>query len=478
MPRSAVSRNVSQDAVVVIPGIMGSQLVDTTTNKLIWGLDPGWYAQAWLSRAALRRLELTDDEREGRIGCVAARGLLKATAFAPVLAGFEPYTKLVTQITTVVVSRRAVLEFGYDWRLPVRHNARLLVTEARAHLERWRRDEAYTRARVARPEARPAQLVLVAHSMGGLLCRAATADLEDVRTMITLGTPFDGAAKAAVLLNSGRGDPVPLPRRHLRRLAATLPGVHDLLPVYRCVDDGDVVRRLTPADVDDLGGNRELAESAQASHAQLAQARMMGHRAVVGTDQPTVQSITLRQGVIGEQHYSFVPQENGDLELDANHKLIRVDRRGDGTVPRNSANPVGCPAQPVAQQHGVLAKADEAVTFVCAVIRDEDADLGPRLGGGEIGLDIPDVVDPGVEWVARVTGVAPHEAACRVVNVQTGLAVDHPPLHRGDSQVRATVSLPEPGLFRVEVSGGGESAVTQVVMAVDPTAGDPDYTDD
>jgi hypothetical protein len=149
-----------------------------------------------------------------------------------------------------------------------------------------------------------------------------------------------------------------------------------------------------------------------------------------------------------------------------------VDRRGDGTVPRNSANPVGVDPVAVPQQHGPLAKADEAISFVCSIITDQDADLGPRLGEGDVGLAVPDVVTPGTEWAAKLTGVAPHEATCTVVDVQTGVAVDYPPVHRRDGEVQATVSLPKPGLFRIAVSGGGTTPVSQLVMAEEP-ADDP-----
>ena len=64
-----------------------------------------------------------------------------------------------------------------------------------------------------------------------------------------------------------------------------------------------------------------------------------------------------------------------------------------------------------------------------------------------------------------------------VTDLQTGLAVDHPPLHRRDGQVQATVSLPEPGLFRVAVSGGGTTPVSQLVMAEQPGDDPPDDDD-
>ncbi|MGH3625402.1 MAG: hypothetical protein ACRDQ5_27080, partial [Sciscionella sp.] len=201
--------DVSQDAVVVIPGIMGSTLVDTVTGDTLWGLDRlGWYRQAWTSGESLRAL---GNREPGRI---VARGLLRFPAWAP-LGNFEPYTTLIRGLHTMVAHPDAVLEFGYDWRLPVLDNARLLARAAHAHLTAWRAHPTHDHARRISPDERPAQLVLVAHSMGGLLARAlplvegtndshgdVPALTPDIRATITLGTPFEGAAKVAVILGT------------------------------------------------------------------------------------------------------------------------------------------------------------------------------------------------------------------------------------------------------------------------------------
>ncbi len=64
----------THDAVVVIPGIMGSALRDTRTGKLVWGLsDPRWYARAWTSPNGLRTLHVTDEERAGGTGHIKPR---------------------------------------------------------------------------------------------------------------------------------------------------------------------------------------------------------------------------------------------------------------------------------------------------------------------------------------------------------------------------------------------------------------------
>ena len=108
--------------------------------------------------------------------------------------------------------------------------------------------------------------------MGGRVARYFTAVLggsSEGRTTITLGTPYYGAVKAAVILNSGRGAPVPLPSRRLRTLAATLRRGVRPAAVVRCVDEDTSVRRLTPADAAGLGGHADLAEQAFAGRDML-----------------------------------------------------------------------------------------------------------------------------------------------------------------------------------------------------------------
>jgi pimeloyl-ACP methyl ester carboxylesterase len=190
---------VSGDAVIVIPGIMGSSLVDVETRDVLWGLDDAsWWVSAWTTGRALRRLAVTDDERAGRTGRVRASGLLRFPAFAPVLRGFEP---LLTGIGPVLAHPDALREFPYDWRLSVEHNAAELGRVVDRHLSQWRAHPA---------GSADAKVVLVAHSMGGLVARYFSHVLggaSDVRTTITLGTPYYGSVKSAYILSSGQGSP-------------------------------------------------------------------------------------------------------------------------------------------------------------------------------------------------------------------------------------------------------------------------------
>lgn len=446
-----VERAVSHDAVVVLPGIMGSELVETVSGRVLWGIaNPAWYVRAWTSGKSLEALKVTDDERGGRTDRITATRLLRVPAFTPVLRGVEPYTALVTGIRRVVAHPDAILEFPYDWRLPVASNGARLADAACDHLNRWR----------AHPEgSQDAQLVLVAHSMGGLVARYFTGVLggsTEVRTTVTLGTPFYGSVKAAYILSSGRGAPIPLPRSRLRSLAGTLPGVYDLLPSYRCVDEGTAARRLTPSDLAAIGGDPELAEESYASRDRLLAADRGSLRALVGVEQPTMQSLVLADGVVDEKYYICEEKPMGGFS--------RIDRGGDSTVYRGSAGTGGVDPVYLPQAHAALAMTEEAIAHVCAVITETR--LGPPLGVTAIGMEVPDVVTAGEEFELTVLTLDdPAAATCQVVDAHTNVPVAWPQFVRRDGRIVAGVMLSRPGVYRVGVKGGGFSAVTQMVMA-------------
>jgi lecithin:cholesterol acyltransferase len=448
-----VAGRTSRDAVVVIPGIMGSELVVRDTGRVLWGLsDPRWYVSAWTSGGSLDELRVTEAELNGGAGRIRATRLLTAPAFAPVLHGAEPYTDLVAGVRRVLAHPDAVHQFPYDWRLPVVHNARLLADAADAHLSRWR----------AHPEgSRDASLVLVAHSMGGLLARHFTDVLGDggaVRCTITLGTPFYGSVKAAYILSSGRGAPLPLPRRRLRELALALPGLYDLLPAYRCVDETTSVRRLTAADVAGIGADRVQAERALDWQAKLGTPGGDRLHAVVGVEQTTMQSLTLRDGVLAGHAYTCRPGDDG--------RLVREDRGGDSTVYCDAASPAGIDPQHLPQKHAALARSPEAAAHVRAVITGDR--LGPWLGDGlRIGVEVPDVVAAGVPFDITVpTSDDPAVVSCRIVDVATGRQVARPVFGRRDGVVVAPAVLPRIGGYRVEVKGGGFAPISELLLAV------------
>jgi hypothetical protein len=448
MGASGAGVPVTTDAVVVVPGIMGSELVDET-GEVCWGLKPLLLGKAWLTRR-LDVLRVTEADQAGGRRLRPTR-LLRVPGYMPMLGGLEPYTYLLARVAERGVDRRAVTEFPYDWRLSIAFNAAELVRQCEQHLDGWRRVVA------AQRYADPAEvrLVIVAHSMGGLVTRYAIEQLglgELLRQVITLGTPFYGAVKAVKILSTGEG--VPLPRVAARNLAATCPGIHDLLPRYRCLSRHDRLEHLAVTDLARLGVSKDLAQAAadRWSLLRLTDAPRLAdsvpHHATVGAEQPTAQSILMRAGV-----------------ADFLDSLDNVDHGGDSTVYRGSAAPPGLTAVPLPQKHGTLARSPEAVTVV--VDKLVGADAGPPLGTRRLSADIPDIVAAGVPVTVRVhvADESPIGVSVTSTALDTGVPTEWGfgvPAEGGTLRfIRPGL---RPGLHRVQVKAGGYSGVSDILL--------------
>jgi WD40 repeat protein len=331
-PRSQPPRSrpesAENDAVIVIPNVLGSELIDTETGKLLWGMSGGVLStlSTWISSSNQQSLRVTDEERAGHTGRVRATRLLRMPALMPGFASVEPYATLMKSLQSAVRHPEAVLEFPYDWRLSVAHNARLLAATAERHLDRWR----------SHPEGSAgARLILVAHGEGGLIARAytnAVRDSPEIRLTVGIGVPYYGTIKALEFIAGSSSNL--LSRHPIRKLAATMPGFYDLLPFYRCLEDGSDIRRLEPSDVARFGGDQDLARMAISYHRQQESHISSGPRLdIVGIAQPTPQSVRLERGSLVAQ--DFLPA------LDESGSVTTTDYGGDGTVPRFSAVPPG-----------------------------------------------------------------------------------------------------------------------------------------
>ena len=445
------SESKTTDAVIVVPGIMGSELLDER-DKVRWGLSPSVLAKAWLV-GKMDHLHVTEDDIAGGRRLRPTR-LLRTPAYMPLMGGLEPYGALLNRISETVVDKRAVREFPYDWRLSIEFNACELVKTCEAHLADWL--DVVRTERLTDPN--DVRVVVVAHSMGGLVTRYATEVLglaAIVRQVITLGTPYYGSVKTVRLLATGAGARVPT--EAARQLALTSPGVHDLLPRYRCVQSGHQLRALQAADLATIGGRADLAAEAATRAARLAlsdtadPATSVTLHPVVGANQPTLQSLTIEAGSC-----TFL------------HSLDGTDHGGDSTVYRQAAAPAGMTAFPLPQKHGTLAKSPEALTFVADKLRG--ADTGPPLGTRPIGADIPDLAEAGHPIVVTVTGADADPVGVSIASTDLGSGV---PTHWGtgspaEGTLRFTHPGLRPGLHRVEVKAGGFSAVTDMLLVTEP----------
>ena len=234
MPPAGVA--LTSDAIIYLPGIMGSELVDGR-GAVLWGMKPSLLAKQAFFGGVMRRLV----PRPGD-GIRATRPL-RLPIPVPGLGGIEPYSELEHRLSRITIAPSAVRAFAYDWRHSIVDAAVELAPIARAHLADWTEQfHALPRAeRAGRPEPK---LTIVGHSMGGLVASwFATAMRDDggddVRMVITLGTPFAGSVKAARVLANGHYLPLRLFADELRTATRTMPGIYELLPSYPCVDAGD-----------------------------------------------------------------------------------------------------------------------------------------------------------------------------------------------------------------------------------------------
>ena len=208
--------------VVVIPGIGGSELADAS-GTIVYraGLVP-------LARVGLDPSVLDPNNELRPVGLIGPCSLIcwqLITGYDGLLNGITKGLglspeRVVTAGEDLVDRDATVVAFPYDFRRSVEQIANDLD-------------------RVVRERARGRRVVLVAHSMGGLVAAWWWAFMSvgiDVDQIITLGTPFRGAAKALnVLVNGMRIGPFDVPQA-LTDTVRTWDSVFDLLPHYQVVD--------------------------------------------------------------------------------------------------------------------------------------------------------------------------------------------------------------------------------------------------
>jgi hypothetical protein len=277
--RAARHHDVGRNPVIVIPGILGSRLVDGASGRVVWGAfagdfaDPGDGEGARLFALPMREgaplRDLVDDVRpDGVLDRLKVNWLglpLELKAYANILAtlgvgGYRDEELGLSGAIDYGEDHFTCFQFPYDWRRDNVENARRLhayVEEKRAYAAR----EMEKRFGVKDPEVR---FDIVAHSMGGLITRYfllyGDADLPDegpippptwegarhVGRVVLVGTPNAGSVKSLVQLVDGvRFGPL-LPT-YDPAVVGNLPSVYQLLPRSRhraVVDESDPARPI------------------------------------------------------------------------------------------------------------------------------------------------------------------------------------------------------------------------------------------
>ncbi len=437
---------MTPDAVVLVPGILGTELTDRD-GRLIWGLEPSLLFRHRRLRRIIEQIALVEGGDDG----IQPGRPVRFPAWLPILDGLEPYQSLTKALRGAALRESAVLEFGYDWRRSVETAAQRLSAAVTGHMAAWR--DQFSRIDVAERGKQDPRVTFVCHSMGGLVASWFARFLDPhhlTRRIITLGTPFLGSVKAARLIADGDIAPFGLLAEPLRSTARTLPGVHDLLPSYACVGPGQCAKP-TIEDFVALGADRSHSEAA-AHRAGLLASGLRSDvevRSMAGVNQQTLSS-----------------WDTSARGTTFHHTIGGIEPKGDGTVFVGASFRGGqIPGGYLPQRHGSLARTDEAIAFVRAVLAEDELRQFQATDGP--GLLVPHIASPGEELELEVT-TWDGASTIEIDDAATGRTVDRLTPLRRDGRRVATIVISQPGLYRARLTAGSHSDITELLAVLDP----------
>ena len=311
--------------VVVIPGIGGSELADSS-GAIVYRAGLGPFLSVGRDPSVL------DPNNELRpVGLVGPCSVIcwqLITGYDGLLNGITKELglspgRVVTAGAELVDPDATVVAFPYDFRRSVEHIANDLD-------------------RVVRERAQGRRVVLVAHSMGGLVAAwwwAFMSEGIDVHQIITLGTPFRGAAKALdVLVNGMRIGPFDV-RQAVSDTVRTWDSVFDLLPHYQVVDGNTRCRypyELPSGITSAVAGFSDKARKAYEKNRCLHDA--LANKVLESGSNPF--TVYYSQGHATLGHASIDTHSDGLVVAKGNPRAIPASwDGGDGTVPMFSMIP-------------------------------------------------------------------------------------------------------------------------------------------
>jgi pimeloyl-ACP methyl ester carboxylesterase len=231
--------------VIVIPGILGTQLINSKTGEIVW-------PSAFRSSDDGSTLPVTPDLASNRDDVVPGK-IVETLKLARVLPEVYVYRDLLSALREYGGYRAAdwtnpgehgdrdvFYVFPYDWRRDNVENARLLIKHIHELKEK-----------LGRPDLR---FNILAHSMGGLIARYAAmygdvdlpagdvslkptwAGAPDINKIIMLGVPNEGSADAFTTvidgysITEGLRRRIPLLNKLTAEEAITAPSIFQLMP--------------------------------------------------------------------------------------------------------------------------------------------------------------------------------------------------------------------------------------------------------
>ena len=450
------------DVIILLPGITGSVL--KKDGKTVWGYSARSIGKALFSggRAWVKALALPDDDPEVEdLGDgVVADSLMPDLHLLPGLWKIDGYSRISNAIKNSfdVTPGKNFFEFPYDWRRDNRVAAGKLARNAHSWLKQWRENSGNEDAR----------LILLGHSMGGLVSRYFLECLEgwkDTRLLVTFGTPYRGSPNALDGLANGlKKGPL-----DLSGLARQLTAIYQLLPVYRCYDPGDgaLVRVGETSGIPNLDAAK--AAAALAFHREIESA-VEANQALPGY-QSDGYKISPVVGIAQKTFQSARRDGDGVAMLTS---YEGKDTSGDGTVPRVSAIPIELSDRPeqamfAGTKHGSLQNADAVIQQLKGVLTGLDLDLGDFRDAGLVTLEIDDLHASGEDVTIRArTAVRGAELTATVWAEGAAVPAAKLALAGSDNDWKsATAANLDEGAYRIVVAGDGVQPAEDSFAVVD-----------
>jgi pimeloyl-ACP methyl ester carboxylesterase len=343
-----------REAVVILPGIMGS---------LLWSIR-GVTTLLWIN-------PLLFLNGQGGFLSVGPGGNSfgnPVVETAPFSLEKLTYLKIALQLRNTC----AVYEFPYDWRIQIEANADALNDS----IERWAS---------ANPDQR---FTLVAHSMGGLVSRAymgrhkANAE-KRLKRLITLGTPHLGATSAVDNLFNGNNMMETVdklnPQNGMRDVVLSMPAIYQLLPVPKELFPSG---RPYTADWDLFDGaawgvaglRQENLDMAKGLHQFLAaQDPQVEIVQIAGCNISTLTDVQLQKSAGQPNQLGMTSHDEGDDS-------------GDGTVPSWSANFAKAKLYFIQEVHKNLPNNMDVINAVQELLHDGSCGLPQKVPPKKTGL--------------------------------------------------------------------------------------------
>lgn len=321
-------RNPMNDLIVLVPGILGSEL--RVNNQVVWGLPEGIY-EYLRPRDTLKRwtdaLLLQDDDLDpyGSPNGVKPTSVLSLPQIVAGLVKTDGYDLMREHLDSEFQLRSGAdepapnyIEFPYDWRRDNAVNAIRLHDTVKAQLEALRAHH--------NPEAK---VIFICHSMGGLIAKYSMdviGDWDNCRALITLGTPFRGSVNAVNYFANG----YQMLGVDLSPVLQSCTAVYQLLPIYEMMDvgNGDFAR-VDQVAIPNMDPDRARA-AIHEFHGRMQPDKRNRDKPIhglIGDAHPTLQTAELT--TVGLTASEWVPDDW------PGHR-----QSGDGTVPITSAIPI------------------------------------------------------------------------------------------------------------------------------------------